>query len=101
MTTSNYRKTKITLDDNDQKTLDKAIYLLGNMWDAAPEDTDFETEVYTAYTILTELCEKAKSDSKGNLYWEEQTEIIEQARPTLFLLDYNSLKEGIDKAGAQ
>ena len=78
MTISKYNKMKITFNDDEQKTLDKIIDLLGNMWDAAPEDTDLETEVYTAYTTLTELRIKAVPDSEGNLYWEEETKIIEQ-----------------------
>lgn len=77
MIVSNYSKTRITLNDYDQKILGEVIDLLDNMWDAAPENTDFETEVYTAYTTLTELRIKAIPDSEGNLYWEEEIEEIE------------------------
>lgn len=77
MITANYNKTRITLNDYDQKILGEVIDLLGDMWNAAPENTDLETGVYNAYTALTDLRIKAIPDSEGNLYWEEETEIIE------------------------
>lgn len=77
MITSNYSKTRITLNDYDQKILGEVIDLLDDMWNAAPEDTDLEKEMYDTYAALSNLRIKAVPDNEGNLYWEEETEIIE------------------------
>lgn len=77
MKTSNYNRTRITLNDYDQKILGEVIDLLNNMWSAAPENTDLEKEIYDTYAALSNLRIKAIPDSKGNLYWEEEIEIKE------------------------
>lgn len=77
MITSQYNRTRITLNDYDQKILGEVIDLLSNMWNAAPEDTDLEEEIYDTYTALSNLRIKADLDGEGNLYWEGETEVIE------------------------
>lgn len=79
MIASNYSKTRITLNDYDQKILGEVIDLLGNMWNVTPENTDLEKEIYDTYAALSNLRIKAALDSEDNLYWEEETEVIEQA----------------------
>lgn len=77
MTTSNYHKTKITLDGHEQKILDEVIDLLHDIWESAPENTGLEKDVYDAYISLSNLRIKAMLDSERNFCWKEETEIIE------------------------
>ena len=77
MITSQYNRTRITFNDYDQKILGEVIDLLSNMWNAVPEDTDLEKEIYDTYAALSNLRIKADLDSEGNLYWEGETEVIE------------------------
>ena len=77
MTTSNYKKTRITLDDEERKTLDEAVDLLYDMWKAAPKKSNLEKEMYDAYSALFHLCTEAVPDGEGNLYWKEEAEEIE------------------------
>ena len=77
MIASNYSKTRMTLNDYDQKILEEVIDLLHDMWEASPEDTDFEKEMYDTYMALSNLRIRATPDNEGRLYWEEETEVIE------------------------
>ena len=77
MTTSNYRKTKITLDGHEREILDEVIDLLHDIWESAPENTELEKDVYDAYISLSNLRIRAMLSEEGNLYLVEETEEIE------------------------
>lgn len=72
MTTTNYHKTRITLNDDEHEILAKAITLLRDIWKSAPEDSSLEAETYRAYTDLQSFCKGAELDIENNLYWEEE-----------------------------
>ena len=100
-----YTTTKIALNDYEVKTLREAIEILGDVYNQAPEDTELEKMAKDIYNDLDAFLDEAVPNNEldTEMCWtaEEYGEEEEQARPTLFLLDYISLKEGIDRTNTQ